>query len=169
MSEELRILKIATCPSLSGRSTLTYHVGCKNDGTLYIQIYQNSGSGVFSKEWIPIMDPLMASGDKPLTAGMLRELFKGRSVNTCGFVIAALIHEGLLKVADESKRTYERIDPTKYKAEIQALIDAGTTMYETPAPDKEKATKAKMDTPLDKGKAKKEKKTANADTADGES
>ncbi len=27
----IRILKIANCPSLSGRSTLTYHIGCKVD------------------------------------------------------------------------------------------------------------------------------------------
>jgi hypothetical protein len=145
-----KILKIATCPSLSGRSTLTYHVGCKEDQSIHLRIYQNSGTGIHSKDWVALaqLDESMQSEDKPITASMLKELFKGKSTNTTGFILAALIHEGLIRIDDESKRTYQRIDPVEFKKTIQALIDAGTNlMIDAPATqDKEKPSKAKKDT-----------------------
>jgi hypothetical protein len=157
MNEEMRILKIATCPSLSGRSTLTYHIGCKEDQSLCLRIYSNSGTGIFSKAWVALaqLDESMQSEDKPITASMLRELFKGKSVNTTGFIIAALIHEGLIRIDDESKRTYQKVDPAEFKKTIQALIDAGTNLTIDAPMTQEKVTKAKKDTPPKKPSTKK--------------
>lgn len=137
-NEEIRILKTATCSSLSGRSTLTYEIGCDKNKAIYLRIAENTGSGIFSKDWIPLaqLDPLLSSEEKPITSGMLRSLFQSKSINTIGFVMAALIAEGLLKVSDERLRTYERIDPAKFKKDIQALMDA-------PLPVAEKPTKVK--------------------------
>lgn len=43
---EVRLLKIATCPSLSGRSTLTYQVFCSRaESEVFIRVTQNSGNG----------------------------------------------------------------------------------------------------------------------------
>ena len=147
MNEEMRLLKIDNCPSLSGRSTLTYHIGCKEDLSVHLRIYQNSGTGIHSKDWVALaqLDNSMQSEDKPITASMLRELFKGKSTNTIGFILAALIHEGLIRIDDEVKRTYQRIDPAEYKKGIQDLIDAGTSLNETPVPDKKDPVKAKKE------------------------
>lgn len=132
MSEEMRVLKIVTCPSLSGRSTLTYHIGCKGEGAIYLRLYENTGRGNFNKDWIPLshLDPLMMSEEKPVTAGLLRSIFQGKSVNSTGFLMAALIAEGLLRVSGESLRSYHPVDSTEFKKGIQGLIDSGVTSGE---------------------------------------
>jgi hypothetical protein len=141
--EEVRIMKIGTCPSLSGRSILTYHVGCNEDQSVCLRIYQNTGNGIFSKAWVALgqLDPLLASEENPLTSGVIRELFRGKSVNTTGFLIAALISEGLLKIDDEVKRTYKRIDPTEYVKGIQELIESDISLNPDAPPEKKKGKK----------------------------
>jgi hypothetical protein len=59
------------------------------------------------------LDPLLTSEEKPITAGLLHSLFKGKSINTAGFIIAKLITEGLLKISNESLRSYELTDPNE--------------------------------------------------------
>ncbi len=148
--EEVRTVKIATCPSLSGRSTLTYHVGIKEDQSVHLRIFQNTGNGIHSKTWVALgqLDPLLATEDKPITSGIIRELFRGKSVNTTGFLIAALISEGLLKIDDEVKRTYKRIDPTEYMKGITELIHSDISLDSDAQPEKKKG---KKDTKKPKG------------------
>lgn len=126
MSEEIRILKTASCSSLSGRSTLTYDIGCNSHRSVYLRLSENTGKGIFSKVWIPLaqLDPLLASEEKPITSGVILKLYKGKSVNTAGFIIAVLISEGLLKVSKESLRSYERNDSSEFNQNIQKLMDA---------------------------------------------
>lgn len=68
-----------TCPSLSGRSTLSYVI---EGDTLCI--VGNSGGGLFSPEPVPLDALREASNTKGL-----KHLFVGRSSNTAGFVLAA--------------------------------------------------------------------------------
>ena len=42
--EEIKILKAASCPSLSGRSELTGEIGCKGDKSIFIRLTENTGS-----------------------------------------------------------------------------------------------------------------------------
>jgi len=126
MNEEvMRILRIGECQSLSGRSTLTYSIGCRKDKEVFLCLVGNTGKGIFNKDWIPLvlLDPLLASEEKPITSGLLRELFQGKSSNSAGFILAVLINEGLLKVSKDSLRCYERIDPTEFKKNIQAAME----------------------------------------------
>jgi hypothetical protein len=52
--ENLRILKIGTCPSLSRASQITYHLALKEDDEqVYLRIAGNSGGGLFAKECVP--------------------------------------------------------------------------------------------------------------------
>ena len=125
MSEEsMRILKIGKCPSLSGRSTLTYKIGCKDDKEVYLRLDSNTGQGVFNKDWISLMqlDSLLASEEKPITSGRFREMFKGKSANSAGFVLAVLLGEKLMKISKGNLRHYERLDPSEFDAAIQALM-----------------------------------------------
>lgn len=55
-SPSIRTLKIANCPSLSGASRLTYHIGCDAKSAILFSITGNSGAGVFSNEWIALAD-----------------------------------------------------------------------------------------------------------------
>ena len=52
MTTEPHILKTATCPTLSNKSTLTYHLGCDSKNALFLRVHANTGGGFFSREWI---------------------------------------------------------------------------------------------------------------------
>ena len=101
----IRIVKIASCPSLSGKSTLKYNVGCTPDSKIYFRVFENSGGGFFSQEWISLgaiqkaLDK--ASSDKELTSFLLYPLFSGRSQNSPGFLLAAVKAEGLVQSIHE--------------------------------------------------------------------
>ena len=51
---ELRILKTGNCPSLSGKSKLTYHIGCTSEFEIQFRVFSNTGSGFFSNEWVSL-------------------------------------------------------------------------------------------------------------------
>lgn len=57
----IRLVKTATCPSLSEKSTLTYNVGRSTEGDIQFRVYENSGTGFFSKEWIGQLHSYMSA------------------------------------------------------------------------------------------------------------
>lgn len=142
---EMRVVKIATCPSLSGKSTLTYHIGCLDDRAIYLRLVENTGQGNFNKDWIPLaqLDPLLASMETLITARLVRSIFDGKSVNTSGFLLAALLAEGLIKMSEDGLSSYLPIDGTGFKTGIQSLIDSGVSLGKNPASDEERPSQAK--------------------------
>ena len=44
----MRIIKIASCPTSSGNTTLTYHIGCTTDKDIQFRLVANTGGGLFS-------------------------------------------------------------------------------------------------------------------------
>lgn len=133
----IRILKVGTCPSLSGKSNLTYHIGhviaeegAETDGcNIMFRIHFNSAPGYFSNEWISmasiqqVFDSIPAG--LPMTSFTLFSIFKGRSQNTPGFLLAALQHEGFVKHMQDKPRCYECLPDTGFMAEMRKLIDGG--------------------------------------------
>ncbi len=146
----VRILKIASCPSLSGKSQLTYHVGyavgsegaaegvCTED--IQLRVFMNTGMGFFSQEWVPlsvIQRELAKIGEgKTITSFQLHPLFAGKSVNTPAFLFAVLQSEGLVQRAKDSTRRYDRIDPAGFLAAVQALIVSGVDLKVDESPSK---------------------------------
>jgi hypothetical protein len=128
--EEIRIVKVASCPSLSGRSTLTYHIGSK-DTEIYIRIFENSEGGLFSKDWVS-MDLIELSTETPITSSSLQGLFKGKSSNSPGFIMAVLKKEGLIKSPVGKSRNYMCNDPAPFKAAIVALMESEVVLEEAP-------------------------------------
>jgi hypothetical protein len=130
----IRILKIASCPTLSGKSTLGYCLGCTDESeggapAIYLRIHANDGGGLFSNEWIPyqaIQQVLEKHpADKPITSFILHSLFKGRSANNRSFLLAILTQEKLVKQSADKQRQYERIDPAEFIAEVGLLMASG--------------------------------------------
>jgi len=124
---DLRVLKTTTCPSLSGKSKLTYEIGCGPASDLQVRISKNSGTGYFSKDWVAwdrLTGVLNKNGSKPLTCHTLSPLFKGRSVNTSGFLLAALKNEGLVREMEDKPRCYQLQDATAFLTEVQGLLGA---------------------------------------------
>lgn len=122
----IRILKIANCPSLSGKSTLTYHIGCVGNNDVRIRVFGNTGGGFFSNEWIAVTAIEQALEKVPsgiaITAHVLFPLFLGNSQNSHAFLFAALKCVGLVRPMADKKGSYERADVSGFMAEVKALI-----------------------------------------------
>lgn len=131
--KEINVLKTATTSSLSARSILTYEVGGK-DSAVFLRITQNSGSGIYSKSWIELSQ--ITPDDTPITAKKLKEIFKGKSVNTVGFSISALLAEGLLKISENSLRSYERVPADEYQKILHSYIVPETPPEKKPTDGK---------------------------------
>jgi hypothetical protein len=129
---EIRILKVGSCPSLSGRSSLVFHIACTPKSEVLIRVYKNSGHGFFSDEWVPlraILQTLEGRSPKlPLTGYVLFPLFRGKSINNSFFLFAILRHEGLVQPSKQDRRTYERIDPKAFLTGIKTLMSSAVAL-----------------------------------------
>jgi hypothetical protein len=52
VNPDMKVLKTATCKTLSGKSTLTYQIGCSPESIIHLHIAKNTGAGFFSDEWV---------------------------------------------------------------------------------------------------------------------
>jgi hypothetical protein len=95
-TEQPEVTKTATCPSLSGSSTLTYEVGTTEEDTYY-RVVGNSAAGLFCKDWIPLSQIIPLLTNSTITSGTLKELYEGKSNNSPGFLLAVLKAEGLVR------------------------------------------------------------------------
>ena len=102
------VLKRASCPTLSGKSTLHYELGLDAKQALLFRITACNGGGFFSKEWVTL--PAIRSAlqkSKAVTAILLFPLFKGKSVNTPGYLLAVLRAEKLIQPLLGKTRVHE--------------------------------------------------------------
>jgi hypothetical protein len=125
----MRILKVASCPSISNKSILTYHIGCLGRD-IYIRLFENSERGLFSKEWL-LLDRVELVEDRPITSTFVQGLFKARSANTGGFMLAVLINEGLIKPIEGKARSYQCADPAAFISAIGLLIESEVSLEVT--------------------------------------
>ncbi len=123
----MRIIKVASCPSNSGKATLTYHVGCTADNEIHFRVVMNTGGGLFSPEWLALnaIHPALAKAPAPLTSYPLVSLLQGKSTNTPSFLMAALKNEGLVRSLEGKVRGYELIDSAAFMGAVNALIASG--------------------------------------------
>jgi hypothetical protein len=134
---DIRILKIASCPSVSGKSKLTYHIDCTAEADIQFRIYDNSAAGYFSKEWLSLnsIQQAIAKGDKSFTSFALHPLFRGKSQNNTAFLLAVLLAEGLVKPS-EKKRCYELAEVSRFMDKIKPLIDSKVSLNDDDKPPK---------------------------------
>ena len=119
---KLEILLTTKCQTVSGKSTLTYHVGIGPEDRLFIRVNHNTGGGYFSREWLElnhITSILADVTDHPITSIDLFPLFKGKSVNTPGYLLAVLLNEGLLNSIEDKKRNYQFVGADKLLAKLE--------------------------------------------------
>jgi hypothetical protein len=120
----MRILKVASCPTNSGKATLTYHIGCTTDKDIQFRVVANTGGGLFSPEWVSlsVIKPAFEQAPFPLTSFPLINLYQGKSTNTPAFLIAALKNEGYVKNLEGKIRGYEIIDSNAFMNEMNTLV-----------------------------------------------
>jgi hypothetical protein len=142
----IKILKNDICPSISGKSTLKYQIGCDADDAIHLRITGSSGGGFFSNEWIAfekiqaLLDKHPA--EKPITSIVLYPLFRGKSVNTPSFLLAALVHEKLLRPMKGKQRCHEVGDPKAFQEKVTKLT-SGKTAKKKAAVKKKRVAKKK--------------------------
>jgi len=105
-----KIILTSKCKTVSSKATLTYNIAVDDKNNFYIRVINNSGGGYFSNEWILIDDitNILKSipKDQSISSIHFFPLFKGKSVNTPSFMLAALINENVLIPHTEIKRQY---------------------------------------------------------------
>lgn len=125
-----RVLKVAQCPSISGRAEITYQVGCREGGTPYLRLCANSGKGAFSNEWVATADIAKAIADaqRVTAAGLSSALYPGKSANNGGFLLAVLMDLHLVEVAGDKVKSYVQKDAAAFVSEVRKLLDAGADL-----------------------------------------
>jgi hypothetical protein len=145
------VLKEGTCPTSSGKSNLGYQIGVDDSGAIQLRVSSNDGGGFFSNEWIAFTDIQVAINDWPedqgITSMTFRKIFRGKSANTPGFLIAILCALGLLEPMSGKSRVHQACDPSTFLASVKALQGGATTTGKKRSP----RAKAKA---APKGKAK---------------
>jgi hypothetical protein len=106
--DDVQVLKRSSCRTLSGKSTLHYELGLDSKQTPLFRITACTGGGFFSTEWVSLAAIRSAlQKSKAVTAILLFPLFKGKSVNTPGYLLAVLRAEKLIQALPGKTRIHE--------------------------------------------------------------
>lgn len=166
--DSIRVIREVKCPTSSGKSTLTYQVGKDESGAIYLKVSGNDGGGFWSPEWVAYKSVEQAISEWPADQGItsmaFRKIFRGKSANTPGFLVAVLCAEELLEPEPGKSRVHQACDPAAFLASVEELRkEAGTTPGTKPAATAKTKPQAKAKT-APKTKAKSPAKS-NAKTA----
>ena len=110
--------------SLSNRSVITYAIGRDaQDGSLHLAITDNSGGGMWCKGWCSAeaINEIVV-GASELKAKSFHVLHQGKSINTGGFVLAALKAMGLIRVNEDNSRMHEHVPTTTFQQRAMACM-----------------------------------------------
>jgi hypothetical protein len=124
------IIKVASCTTNSGKSTLTYHVASTSDNEINFRITGNTGGGFFSPECVSYgsIQPAMEKATLPLISFPFIKLYKGKSTKTPALLMAAIKNEGLVRNLEGKIRGYELLDNKFFMDEMKVLIAAGVNL-----------------------------------------
>jgi len=101
----IKIIKLGLFSSLSGKTSLTYHVE-RRENRVFIPLYENSSGGFFCKGWVNL-EHQDVEDQKPIFSESIQAIFKGKSANTDGFLLAVLLMEGLIQVVE--RQSYQGV------------------------------------------------------------
>lgn len=149
----IQVIKEATCPTTSGKSTLGYQVGADESGEIFFKLISNTGGGFFTSQFFSysrVLAVLETLPDgQPFSSFAMRSVIEsGRSSNNAGFTAALLLSEGIIELAPGKTRLFQTSEPSRFLDNVEQLRKkAGVT------PTKKTAAKAKAKTPA-RAKAK---------------
>lgn len=122
----VHITKRGKCKNLSGKATLSFEAGVDHTGKCTsVRITANSGGGMFNTDWVSTDDiiTLFKEAKQPVTSHALVGLFKGKSANNAGFLMAVLKHLAMVKPSKDKPKAFE-LD--KHDVAIKELSQAAT-------------------------------------------
>lgn len=98
------------------------------ENELYIRMTGNQGSGLHSKEKIPLKDitaVLDVQGDKPFKSSVMKCVFSGQSANNAGFMAACCRGLGLIIQSEKSVFLHVLApDYEQRRDELLSLVDS---------------------------------------------
>lgn len=115
---------MASCPTLSGTSELSYHIAVDAKEVLYLKSTSNTGSGHFSDEWVAYSDAKTAFPLGPTSSIPLRKIFKNKSLNSSGFLLAILLNLGIVEPVPGKLRRYQTCPDDAFLKLMDALIES---------------------------------------------
>jgi hypothetical protein len=143
--DPIKVIYEGECPSISGRSTLSYAVGRHaDDKTLHLAITGNSGKGMFAADWAPasaIQEVVL--GAFGLTGASFHGLHEGRSCNTGPFILAAIKALGLVRANAENTRIHEHVPGATFEKVVMALVSQANSAKRQADDSKTSRRKAK--------------------------
>lgn len=129
--DPIQVIYLGQCPSLSERSSLSFHIGRHSQiESLHLRICGNTGGGMYCKDWCAIEQietVVLATAD--LTAHSLNVLHPGKSINTGGFILAVLRSLGYVRAQAGNTRLHEHVPEV-------SLVQAIQTAMEAPEPER---------------------------------
>jgi len=156
---DMKVLKTSTCKTLSGKSTLTYQIGCLPDSSIHLRITKNSGGGFFSDEWIAVEDIQAALKKRiegqAITSFLLTPVFSGKSANNSSFLLATLKHLKLVQPLKGKQREHELLDSQPFLDTVEKLMSSSPAVKTKKAPVKKTARKTVRKAPSKKAAVKK--------------
>ena len=146
--ESVQVLKRSSCPTLSGKSTLHYELGLDPKQTPMFRITACNGGGFFSKEWVSLPSIRLAlQKSKVIAATLLFPLFKVKSVNTPGYLLAVLRAEKLIQPLPGKTRVHELCPD--WDARVASIVQGGSGTDKSSSSKPKPASKSK---PVSKAK-----------------
>lgn len=123
------------CPSISGRSMLTFVIGQhQEDQSWHLRIADNTGKGMWFDGWASSESiDAIVKGASELTAKSFHVLHPGRSINTGGFVLAALKELGLIRPNVDNTRIHEHVPTMTFERVAVAAINPAAAKKSKPA------------------------------------
>jgi hypothetical protein len=149
--QPLHPIKTSICPSLTNTSKISYKIATdttsktQDSSNLYFQIIKNSATGKFSEEWIAYNDVKSTLPIGTFPSVPLRTLYRNKSLNTPGFLLAALLNEGVVEKEAGKRLLYRTCPDDAFLAEMQQLIDAEIDVADAVGSDKATGEPAKSD------------------------
>ena len=118
----IRIIKTEKCPSLSGKTTLSYGIGINQQQEIFLRILSSSKGGVVNPQWVAMADVVGHLITMPEFASLaLSHFFKGRSANNAAFLLAVLAAEGVVIPSKIKERCFDLQDVRPFTEEMIAL------------------------------------------------
>lgn len=128
----LRIIKAGSCNTISGKSSLQYHIACNDEGAIYIRVTSNNGGGFFNPEWVAYAAIVTAlQSTEAITSPVLGGVFQGRSSNNPAFMMSVLLQEGIVVAHPEQQRAYQLSDTKVFTEAMQKLIQSNIAIQDS--------------------------------------
>jgi hypothetical protein len=127
----IRILKEDTCSSSSGKSNLTYQIGCNEKNEIQFRVSKNSGNGFFSGDFKSLKSimALLNESQYPITGATLQPLYNRLSNNSSYFLLVCLLNEGIV---ERWKRIYKLTDIEPFMTKMKGLMASKDDKKVTP-------------------------------------